>query len=293
MVSVQVADGAAAGGPRRAYERPAFIAAAIGLVAVAVLVFVRPGTTTSAVDATAIEVTGPQGIAPDEGAAPPEAAPVAPPQLGRYAAQTKLTLVGDNSGGRTTTNRDVQFEVLPVQGGEEGAPLFTMGVPRGGTRNVIAFRDDGAYLVARESLDGCVFDQPLKRWASPMAVGDAWSAEGSCTQEGGRGRGPARDVSLTLSSQVTGTKQVTVGDAVLQTFVIETSLNTSEKADFRGNQQVITRVEREVQLFAPQIGLPVELTSNIATVIRNGSEEQRIDSTQTLTLLVTQPGGTG
>lgn len=274
---------------RRPFERPAAIAAVVGIVAVVALVLVRPDpSSTTALDAGSIDVSAPAPLAADGPALPPTA--VTAPGTGAYAVRTAVTVDGTNTGGSTSSERSTSLRVESVEGApDDGSTYRTIATQRGGVDEILAYRPDGVFVVAVGSLGGCMLDSPVKLWSSPMTVGDAWSAQGTCSSEGGT----VRSASVTQEARVVGTKSVTILAETVQGFVVESTRVTEQQVAFRSNEGVSRRVEKRVEVFVPTLGLPVEVSSNATTVssgaIARGSGEQTTSVTTNMILLGTTP----
>lgn len=287
MVGVD-APAVAAPAARPGFERPGLIAATVGLVAVLGLVLVRPDpSATTSVVAGAIDVAAPEPLAADGPALPPTA--VASPGAGDYAAKTAVTIDGSSTGGTTSSERSTTVRVGSVEGPADGNAYRTIAAQRGGLNEVLAFRADGAFVVAVGSLDGCVLDNAVKVWSSPMAVGDTWSGQGTCTSDGGA----VRSATVSHEARVVGTRNVTIFSETVPGFVVESTRITEQRVVFRSNENVSRRVEKRVEVFAPQLGLPVEVSSNATSVssggMGGGSGEQTTSVTTKMTLLATTP----
>ena len=120
----------------------------------------------------------------------------------------------------------------------------------------------------------CALSPPVELAASPLAVGDTWSSDSTCSVAGGT-------VHWTEQDRVTGTDTVQVGGVSVLTDLIAASRTIT----FTTATSTITSTTSASDWFAPSLGLEVRDQSTTTTTSGGGSRT----STSTLQLDSTQP----
>lgn len=121
----------------------------------------------------------------------------------------------------------------------------------------------------------CTLSPPVELAPSPLAVGDAWSSDSTCTLAGGT-------VHWTEQDHVTGTATVQVGRVSVPTYVVAASRSvtiTSATSAFTSNTSA-------TDWFGPSLGLEVRDQSTTSSSSGGGQSKT---TTSTLQLDSTQP----
>jgi hypothetical protein len=118
----------------------------------------------------------------------------------------------------------------------------------------------------------CALSPPIELAPSPLAVGDSWSSDSTCSVAGG-------SLHWTEQDHVTGTDTVQVGGVSVPTYRIAVSRTVS----FTGGTSSFTSTTSASDWFAPSLGLHVRDQSTTTTTSggksKTGTSTLQLDST--------------
>lgn len=119
----------------------------------------------------------------------------------------------------------------------------------------------------------CALSPPVEAEPSPLAVGDAWSSDSTCSTAGGT-------LHWTEQDHVTGVDTVQVGAASVLTYVVAISRTLT----FTTGTSTFTSATSASDWFAPSLGLEVRDQSTTTTTSggtsKTGTSTLQLDSTQ-------------
>jgi hypothetical protein len=119
----------------------------------------------------------------------------------------------------------------------------------------------------------CALSPPVKVAPSPLAVGDSWSSDSTCSVAGGT-------LHWTEQDRVTGTDTVQVGGVSVLTYLIAVSRTVT----LTGGTNTFTSTTSASDWFAPSLGLEVRDQSTTTTSSgarsKTGTSTLQLDSTQ-------------
>jgi hypothetical protein len=119
----------------------------------------------------------------------------------------------------------------------------------------------------------CALSPPVKAGPSPLAVGDSWSSDSTCSVAGGTLRWTEQD-------HVTGADSVQVGGVSVLSYLIAASRTVT----FTGGTNTFTSTTSASDWFAPSLGLEVRdqstTTASSGGRSKTGTSTLQLDSTQ-------------
>jgi len=230
------------------------------------LVTTAPSRAASAVSATPVPAGRTGHVAPAAASGPVALHPPAP---GTYA-YTRTSDSGSQNLSVAVSSMQGTTDTLTwhsSSGGQGGQLDMTLSWPGSGVFITQILYQAGAVSYT------CALSPPVQAGSSPLAVGDAWSSDSTCSTAG-------YTLHWTEHDHVTGTDNVQVGGVSVLTYLIAVSRTIT----LASATSSVTSTTSASDWFAPSLGLEVRdqstTTSSSGGTSKTGTSTLQLDSTQ-------------